>query len=88
MELPATDITATDALDESAGADSRLERPLNLEHTPVFLEIDNGPRFLITFLFSFIQHGVICLDDIGVPLRLFLFKFGHRIYQDDFLTKN
>ena len=53
MELPATDITATDALDESAGADSRLERPLNLEHTPVFLEIDNGPRFLITFLFSF-----------------------------------
>ena len=40
-------------LDESAGSDSGLEGPLDFEHAPVFLQIDDGPRLFVTLFLRF-----------------------------------
>ena len=61
VELAATFVAAADALDESAGTDGGLEGPLYFQHTPVLLEIDNGSRFLITFLLSLTKTEKVLL---------------------------
>ena len=47
MEESSALVPASDALDESAGSDGSFEGPLDFQHAPVLLQIDNCARLLI-----------------------------------------
>jgi hypothetical protein len=51
MEESSALVPASDALDESAGSDGRFEGPLDFQHAPVLLQIDNCARLFIALLF-------------------------------------
>ena len=80
------------SLDQSGCLYSRLEVPLNSEHSDVSLYVDYRSGLLIALLFCFTIHfawlgGVLNLlehfierrYDTGVALRLLLFKFSHEL---------
>ena len=57
MEEPSALVPASDALDESAGSDGRFEGPLDFQHAPVLLQIDNCACLLIALFLRLTKNG-------------------------------